>query len=97
MNQKLIIPVIGLCIFLGYSTAHAQPPGITQFVETRKGQEIVWGVNIQLDRLSFIEKIMPNQIRIVDHKYNRDLKGIMTWSLSDDRKTLHIRFRPGWA
>jgi hypothetical protein len=79
----------------GCTTARAQPAGISQFVETRNGRESVWGVNIQLHRLLFIQKIMPNQIRIIDHKYNQDLKDIMTWSVSKDRKSLHIRFRPG--
>jgi len=95
MNKTIIILATCLLLLLSLTTAHSQPAGISQFVENRNGQVSVWGVNIQLDRLSFNEKIMPNQIRIVDHKYSRDLKDIMIWSVSKNRKSLDIRFKPG--
>jgi hypothetical protein len=95
MNKKRIIILIALLFLLTCGTVQSQPAGIFQFVENRNGRVSVWGIDIQLHRLSFNPQIMPNQIKIIDHKYNRDLKGIMTWSVTEDGKTLRIRFRPG--
>jgi hypothetical protein len=95
MNKRLIILTICLLLLVSFATTESQPAGISQFIEDRNGQVSVWGVDIQLRRLSFNRKIMPNQIRIIDHKYNRDLKDMMTWSVSKDGKILQIRFKPG--
>jgi hypothetical protein len=95
MNKKRIIIPIALLLLLTCGIVQSQPAGIFQFVENRNGRVSVWGIDIQLHRLSFNPQIMPNQIKIIDHKYNRDLKDIMTWSVAKDKKSLHIRFRPG--
>lgn len=95
MNKKRIIIPIALLLLLACGIVQSQPAGIFQFVENRNGRVSVWGIDIQLRRLSFNPQIMPNQIKIIDHKYNRDLKDIMTWSVAKDKKSLHIRFRPG--
>jgi hypothetical protein len=69
--------------------------GICQFVETRRGLKSVWGIDIQLDRLTFKREIKPENIKIFEAKYGRDLKRIMTWVVSRDGKRLRIRFKPG--
>jgi hypothetical protein len=94
-HRKLIIIIASISLLLTCGAVWSQPAGISQFVENRNGQVSVWGVDIYLHRLSFNPKIMPDQIRIIDHKYNRDMKDIMTWSVAEDKKCLHIRFKPG--
>ena len=69
--------------------------GIEQAVELRDGAETVRGVDIHLGGQSFLSEVKPDEIEIVESKYGRDIKALMTWSVSPDRKTLSIRFKPG--
>jgi hypothetical protein len=73
----------------------ARKAGVYQFVESRRGLKSVWGVDIQLDRLAFRPAIKAEHIKLVEGKYGRDLKKIMTWTVSRDGKRLRIRFKPG--
>ena len=92
MKTTLLLLVV---LITGWASRSTRPPGICQFVETRAGRLSVWGVDVQLERLSFQPEISDDQIVIREGKYGRDLRGIMEWSVSDDRKRLRIRFRPG--
>lgn len=95
MNRKYLFLLCCLLAMLGCTTVQPRQAGIYQFVEERKGRESVWGIDIQLDHLSFQPEVKPDEIKIVDGKYARDLKSIMIWSVSPDRECLHIRFKPG--
>jgi len=82
------------CI-VGCTTTPSRHAGINQFVENRDGRQSVWGVEITLDKLSFTPAIGSDQIQITSAKQGRDLKELLTWSVSADRKCLQIRFKPG--
>ena len=90
----VVVCLITVVIYNCFST-RPHLAGIYQFVETRDGRESVWGVDIQLNRMSFRPVVNEDQIKIIDGKYGRDIKKLMTWSVSNDRKCLKIRFRPG--
>jgi hypothetical protein len=98
MNKKLILLITCLLLLLSFATVQSQPAGISQFVGNRNGRVSVWGVNIQLHRLSLNEKIMPNQIRIIDHKYTN--QSIIVWTLKI-KSLLPSLYppgqRPSWA
>jgi len=95
MDKTSLISIAALVLLCGGCAQPRRHAGIEHFVEVRGGRESVWGVNIHLDRLSFRPQVKPNEIKIVDGKRGRDLKPLMTWSVSRDRKTLGIRFKPG--
>jgi len=94
-DMKKIVVLLSVVLLAGCATAPARPAGISQFVETRDGRLSVWGFDIQLERLSFQPEIASDHIAIQDGKRGRDLRSIMEWSVSEDRKCLRIRFKPG--
>jgi hypothetical protein len=68
---------------------------ISQLIETRGGKTSCWGIVITLDKLTFKRTIDDDEITVVDSKYNRDMKDIMTWSVDKLGKRLIIKFRVG--
>jgi hypothetical protein len=94
MKLRYILPLCVTLALPGCLTVQSRQAGIHQFVETRDGRESVWGIDINLDLLSFSPEIQSEEITITDGKYGRDLKKIMTWTVSSDRKCLQIRFKP---
>lgn len=91
MRHLLIL--CSLFIFIGCKTITPPKAGIYQFTEVRNDKKSVWGIDIQLDRLSFKSKIDPSKIKIIEGKHNHDLKEIMKWNVSSNKKCLHIRFK----
>ena len=93
--QLMRLFTITLVVFAsGCSVEQHRSAGISQFVEVRDGRESVWGVNIQLNHLSFVPQILDKHIRIVTGKRGKDIKHLMQWSVSPDRKRLCIKFKP---
>jgi hypothetical protein len=86
---------LGIAVGAGCASEPPRPAGIHRIVEVRDGTESVQEVEIRLDRLAFRPQIAADQIRIVDAKYGHDLRLIVAWSVSDDRKGLRVRFKPG--
>ena len=93
--MKIISIILFVALLSGCAAAPTHPAGISQFVDVRDGRESVWGVDIQLKTSSFQPEISNDQIIIQEGKYSRDLRSIMQWSVSKDRKCLRIRFKPG--
>jgi hypothetical protein len=87
--------ILSVALIAGCTTAPARQAGISLFVGTRQGQRSVWGVDIQLDSLSFASEVSYDQLLIKEDKHGHDLRDIMTWSISENMKRLRIRFKPG--
>lgn len=77
------------------SKGHTVCSGICQLIETRGGRTSCWGVIVTFDRLTLKDSVAEDRISITDAKYDRNLKPIMTWSVSDKGKRLTIEFKPG--
>ena len=71
--------------------------GISQLIETRNGKTSCWGLVIQFDRLTLKKSIDQDELSIIEAKYLKDLKDIMTWSVDKTRKKLVIIFKQGYG
>ena len=93
--KKLVV----LCLVLLSAVVNAglrtHNAGVFQLIETRNGRTACWGLVVQLDKLSFEETIGPNELSLVDVKYNRELKDMITWTVDKSKKTLTVKFKPG--
>lgn len=67
--------------------------GISQLIKVVDGKKSCQGVVVRLSTLSFNKSIGSGELRITDGKHQADLKQIMTWTVSNDRKTLTITFK----
>ena len=92
------LPAVGLFLVPSGCTSATSPAltggGISQIVEARKGRKSCWGVVLTLNEMTFRDVIKPDDIKIVDGKYGRDLKRIMEWQVSNSGRTLIVRFKP---
>src|ERR1039458_5058512 len=92
--KKLVIICLVLLSSVVYAGLKTHTAGVFQLIETRNGTAC-WGFVVQLDKLSFEETIGPGELSLVDAKYNRELKDIMTWTVDKSKKVLTVKFKPG--
>jgi hypothetical protein len=50
---------------------------------------------VQLKQFAFNKSVADSELSIIDEKYSRDLKGLMTWSVDKSRNKLAIKFKKG--
>jgi hypothetical protein len=92
-----IFCLIGLLLFVSIlmTASPKSSSSIKRIVETREGRKSCWGVVVQLKQFAFNKSVADSELSIIDGKYNRDMKGIMTWSVDKSRKKLTIKFKKG--
>jgi hypothetical protein len=91
----ILLLIVTGCVQIGCTAGQRRAAGIYQFVEERNGQQSVWGIDIQLANLSFLSEVRPDEIELIEGKYGKDLKSIMVWTVSSDRKCIRFRFQSG--
>jgi len=93
--KKLVIICLVLLNSVVYAGLKTHTAGVFQLIETRNGRTACWGVVVQLDKFTFEETIGPNELSLVDAKYNRELKELMTWTVDKSKKMLTVKFKSG--